>query len=45
MKNDRKRCRKLNFPFSEANLLKGLTPHLAHSDELASISAKELRSK
>ncbi|MCG5516673.1 MULTISPECIES: MazF family transcriptional regulator [unclassified Ectothiorhodospira] len=33
--------RKVNLPFSEADLLKGLDAHGAHADELASPSATE----
>ncbi|HCW91181.1 MAG TPA: MazF family transcriptional regulator [Marinobacter sp.] len=33
--------RKVNFPFSEADLLKGLDAHGAHADELAQPSASE----
>ena len=32
---------KKRLPFSEENLLKGLTAHTAHADELAELSAKE----
>lgn len=34
--------RKVSFPFSEADLLKGLDPYSAHSDELARPSASEM---
>ncbi|KLV03549.1 cell division protein [Photobacterium aquae] len=30
------------FPFSEKELLNGLSPYTAHADELALVSAKEL---
>ena len=29
------------FPFTEAELLKGLTPELAHADEIIQVSADE----
>ncbi len=32
---------KRGFPFSEKDLLKGLTAHSAHADELAEIAPKE----
>lgn len=34
--------RKVKLPFSEADLLKGLTPDTAHADELALPSTTEL---
>lgn len=34
--------RKVNLPFSEADLLKGLDAHGAHADELAQPSASEM---
>lgn len=34
--------RKVNLPFSEADLLKGLDAHGAHADELAQPSATEM---
>lgn len=34
--------RRVNLPFSEADLLKGLDAHSAHSDELAQPSAAEM---
>ena len=34
--------RKLRLPFSESDLLQGLTPHRAHADELATPSSNEL---
>lgn len=34
--------RKVNFPFSEVDLLKGLDAHGAHADELAEPSATEM---
>lgn len=37
-----KASRKVNLPFSEADLLKGLDAHGAHADELAQPSAAEL---
>lgn len=33
---------KKRFPFSESELLEGLTAHNAHADELAKVSGKEL---
>ncbi|KKN50834.1 hypothetical protein LCGC14_0628700 [marine sediment metagenome] len=38
----RKASRKVNLPFSEADLLKGLDAHGAHADELAQPSATEM---
>lgn len=38
----RKVSRKVNLPFSEADLLKGLDAHGAHADELAQPSATEV---
>lgn len=38
----KKATRKVNLPFSEADLLKGLDAHSAHADELAHLSASEL---
>lgn len=38
----RKAPRKVNLPFSEADLLKGLDAHGAHADELAQPSATEV---
>lgn len=38
----RKASRKVNLPFSEADLLKGLDAHGAHADELAQPSATEV---
>lgn len=32
---------KKRFPFSERDLLEGLTAHTAHGDELAELSSKE----
>lgn len=37
-----KSVRRVNLPFSEADLLKGLDAHGAHADELAEPSAKEM---
>lgn len=37
-----KASRKVNLPFSEADLLKGLDAHGAHADELAQPSATEM---
>ena len=34
--------KKKRLPFSEAELLAGLTAHTAHADELATLSSKEL---
>lgn len=34
--------KKLKLPFSEADLLRGLTPETAHADELATPSASEM---
>lgn len=34
--------RKVNLPFSEADLLKGLDPHSAHADDLAELSSSEV---
>jgi len=39
---DQKALRKVNLPFTEADLLKGLTGHGAHSDELTQPSAFEM---
>lgn len=33
---------KVKFPFTEKELLNGITPSTAHADELAALSAKEL---
>ena len=33
---------KKNLPFSEENLIDGLTPRRAHADEIISLSTKEL---
>lgn len=38
-KNDRKR---LGFPFSESDLLEGLTPHTAHTEELPVLLNSEI---
>jgi len=38
----RRASRKVNLPFSEAELLKGLDAHGAHADELAQPSATEV---
>lgn len=35
--------KKLKLPFTESQLLSGLTPHTAHADELAELSAVEFR--
>lgn len=37
-----KRRKKLKLPFSEAELLRGLTPESAHADELAIPSSAEM---
>jgi antitoxin MazE len=37
-----KAARKVNLPFSEADLLQGLDAHGAHADELAQPSATEM---
>ena len=34
--------KKLRLPFSEKDLLKDMTPYLAHADELAALSANEI---
>lgn len=34
--------RKLNLPFSEADMLKGLDAHFAHADELAQLLPSEI---
>ncbi len=33
--------RKIRFPYSEAELLKGITPEKAHADELAVLTIRE----
>jgi len=34
--------RKVRFPYSEADLLMGMTPEKVHADELAVLTAKEI---
>lgn len=34
--------RRLKLPYSEADLLKGLTPHKAHTDEVADFQSDEM---
>lgn len=42
IKRASKKKRKLKLPYSEKELLEGMTPYTAHADELAVINATEI---